>query len=92
MSKIIGNKNHFAVELELSKEKNDFHNAKSRIWIRNQYLGDYENESPIYGVYQYLNYLVSNSNKFVTLEFKGMRKDFRCGKAKRNNKTIEKIY
>lgn len=74
MLKIIGNKKEFAVEFEFT-DKGDFHNAKSRIWIGNQYVGDYENESPIYNVFHYLNFLVSNPNQFLTREFVGMNKE-----------------
>lgn len=75
MDKIIGNKGVFAIEFVFSKEKDGFHNAQSRIWLQNKFIGDFENESPIYGVYHFLNYLVSNSNKFTTNEFKGKSKE-----------------
>lgn len=71
---IIGNKNSFAIEYHFTDDS-AFHNAKTRIWIGDIYLGHYENDSPIYGIYNYFNYLVNNLDKFVTNEFKDKRKE-----------------
>jgi hypothetical protein len=74
MGKIIGNKEAFGIEYEFT-DHSEFHNAKTRIWCRNSYMGNFEDDSPVYGVYHYLNYFITNKDKFITNEFKGKAKE-----------------
>jgi len=74
MINIIGNKNLFAIEFEIT-EFEKFFFAHSRIWINNCYIGNYGDDCPIYGVYHYLNYLNSHICDFQTNQFAGMQSD-----------------
>lgn len=70
--KIIGNKKEFAIQYSLEsfvKGEDFILNGAACLWINNFCLGDYENVSPIYGLYNSLKLLFNIKNDFFEESF-----------------------